>query len=317
MQHTKGLDTVRAVAALSVVAAHLLGPFMAYPWKYIFTGHPAVMAFFVVSGFCIHFPYVSQNPPIAHFLVRRALRILPPAVLAMVLAQMVGIKAYNFVDGYILWSVICEMIYYVLYPVLLQLARNIGWRNLIIISFFTSYGVAIGVGSDAYGNASAYGPFLNWIVGLPAWLVGCKLAEAIKLNQPTFLPGNVWLWRIATALVAAVLYWATMNTPVGFYLTMAPFSLIAANWIYAEIAAASDQGPNALLERVGKACYSIYLMHTVNAAALEHLGFRQPLLLTILSLCLVWPFYKWVEKPMHVFSRDFAKLYFRTRAPVG
>ena len=62
--HLLGLDTVRAFAALSVMFAHILGPRLpdmlhglgvsqdlANLSRYIFTGLPAVIVFFVVSVF--------------------------------------------------------------------------------------------------------------------------------------------------------------------------------------------------------------------------------------------------------------------------
>jgi peptidoglycan/LPS O-acetylase OafA/YrhL len=92
--HVQGIDTVRAVAALSVVFVHLLGPSMPGIAKYIFTGHPAVIAFFVVSGFCIHYPYRKNEFLAAPFLAGRFIRIIPPAAIAFVLAQSLGMWAY-------------------------------------------------------------------------------------------------------------------------------------------------------------------------------------------------------------------------------
>lgn len=279
--------------------AHLLGPSMPGIAKYIFTGHPAVIAFFVVSGFCIHYPYRSADLAAAPFLAGRFLRIVPPAAVAFLLAQAVGIAAYNPVDGYILWSVICEAVYYCLYPILLPAARRIGWPLLIATSVIASYGVAIGVGPDRYGNAQSYGPMLNWVVGLPAWLIGCYLAENFDRLK---LPGNVWLWRVVTAVIASILYWATINTPAGFYLTMTPFSVLAACWISAEISSATYQGPIKALESIGAACFSIYLVHVIAATAVEWIV-TPPVVVCSISLALVYPFYRWVEKPSHAAAR--------------
>ncbi|RDJ14221.1 acyltransferase [Rhizobium phaseoli] len=294
-----GLDTVRAVAALSVVFAHLLGPSMPGISRYIFTGHPAVIAFFVVSGFCIHYPYRRQELRTAPFLAGRFLRIVPPSAVAFLMAQALGIRAYNPIDGFILWSVVCEAVYYCLYPLFLPAARRIGWPLIIAASLIASYGVAIGVGPDHYGNAKSYGPLLNWVVGLPAWLIGCYLAENLDRLK---LAGNVWLWRAVTATTASILYWATINTPAGFYLTMTPFSALAACWIMAEIRSAADQGPVKMLEAVGAACFSIYLVHIIAATAVEWLV-TPPIVVCALSLALVYPFYRWIEKPCHAAAR--------------
>lgn len=84
--------------------------------RYIFTGHLAVIAFFVVSGFCIHYPYRNAFLPARAFWVARLIRIMIPATVAMALAQSLGMKEYNFADGYILWSIVCEIFYYLAYP---------------------------------------------------------------------------------------------------------------------------------------------------------------------------------------------------------
>ncbi|MBX4999016.1 acyltransferase [Rhizobium lentis] len=295
----EGVDTVRAVAALSVVCAHLLGPSMPGLSKYLFTGHPAVIAFFVVSGFCIHYPYRTRMLQVGPFLAGRFIRIVPPAAAAFILAQALGMRAYNPIDGYILWSVVCEAVYYCLYPLILATSRRIGWPLLIAGSVLASYGVAIGVGPDQYGNAKAYGPQLNWVVGLPAWLLGCYLAENLHRLK---LPGNVWGWRAATAVTASALYWATMNTVAGFYLTMVPFSALAACWILAEIRNASERGPINALEAIGSACFSIYLVHVIAAAVIEWFV-TTPIVVCAVSLALVIPFYRWIEKPCHGAAR--------------
>lgn len=116
-EHVEGIDSVRALAALSVVLAHIVGPELPGLLKrtalvttvipdlaqYVFTGHPTVIAFFVVSGFCIHYPYVRKPLPVLPFWVARGIRIMIPALVAMVLAKLAKLHDYNFWDGYILW----------------------------------------------------------------------------------------------------------------------------------------------------------------------------------------------------------------------
>jgi peptidoglycan/LPS O-acetylase OafA/YrhL len=207
---------------------------------------------------------------------------------------------YNPIEGYILWSVVCEAIYYCLYPLILPLARRIGWVMLISLSVIASYSIAIGLGSDQYGNAQIYGPQLNWVVALPAWLLGCYLAENFDRIR---LPGTVWSWRISTAVTASVLYWATINTPVGFYLTMVPFSALAGCWLLAEINNAADRAPISSLEAIGKGCFSIYLVHTIAAAAAEKFLTSNPIGACVFALAMVYPFYRLVEVRFHDLAR--------------
>ncbi|TBY69397.1 acyltransferase [Rhizobium leguminosarum bv. viciae] len=295
-----GLNTVRAAAALSVVFAHLLGPWMPGISRYIFTGHPAVIAFFVISGICIHFPFRAAELSSVTFLKRRYTRIMIPTAVALILAQWIGIRAYNPIDGYILWSVICEIIYYSLYPLFLPISRKVGWPAMIAASVIISYVAVIGLGSDEYGNAQIYGPSLNWVVSLPAWLMGCYIAQIYRSG---LYVGSIWIWRAATAITASTLYWATTNTPIGFYLTMIPFGVLACGWILSEASNAERGHASAVMEKIGEACFSIYLIHVIAAAAIERLGITSPVIVCTGSLLLVIPFFFLVEKPAHELSR--------------
>ena len=77
----QGVDRLRAVAALSVLLAHVVGPSLPGIAKYIFTGYPAVVAFFVISGFCIHAPYVKATLPVRAFWLARFVRICVPVAI--------------------------------------------------------------------------------------------------------------------------------------------------------------------------------------------------------------------------------------------
>jgi peptidoglycan/LPS O-acetylase OafA/YrhL len=112
MNRVSGIDRVRALAAVSVMLAHILGPDLPGLWRYSFTGLPAVFVFFVISGLCIHFPYVSAPVPIRAFYTARFLRIVPPVIAAIVLARLVDFQFF------VLWTIFCELWYYFLYPIL-------------------------------------------------------------------------------------------------------------------------------------------------------------------------------------------------------
>ncbi len=303
MKRITGVDTARAIAALSVACAHLWGPHLPWLLKYIFTGGPAVAAFFVISGFCIHYPYRHKPLPIAAFWSARAIRILPPSILGIVLARLVGIKEYNFVDGYILWSIVCELFYYALYPALAYAARKTSWPIILGISIVVAYAVAIGVGSDQYGNVHVYGWYLNWVVMLPSWIIGCVVAE--KIDDVGLY--DLWLWRGLTALAASVLYWATLNTRAGFYLTLNPFAALAALWIVAEITAVRTK-TSPFLERLGKWSYSIYLFHMIVSAAVHKLKIESsgPIGITF-ALLGSYGLYKCIELPAHRAARKVYK----------
>jgi len=314
-QHVLGLDTVRAFAALSVALAHILGPNLpgvlqgmglsqgiAEFSKYLFTGHPAVIVFFVVSGFCIHYPYTRRNLPVIAFTLARWMRIMPPALVAMLLAYLLHVEKYNFVDGFILWSIVCELWYYSLYPFFLWLSRRVSFTLQFLLAMILSFALVAGLGSNQYGAGHIYGPALNWLVALPSWLLGCVLAT--NFQAKTCSMRSIILWRATVAMVAPVLYWLTMNTSVGYYLTMNLFALLVFVWIRAEINA--PKCANSLFERIGKWSYSIYLFHMVFLALVSrvvnipYMDFP-----VIFGLCYLA--YRMVEKPSHDYARSLFK----------
>lgn len=323
-----GIDSIRAFAALSVMLAHTLGPILPdlvriLPFnlgsltelsKYIFTGHPAVIVFFVVSGFCIHYPYVNGTLPILPFWAARWTRIMIPAVIAIICAKLVHLTGFNFWDGYILWSVVCELIYYSLYPVFVMISKFVSWRCQFYVAFFISCILVVVLGSDQYGTAHRYGPYLNWIIALPSWLAGCVLAERFSASRSAVFENHVGFWRFLIALTASILYWATMNTCVGYYLTMNAFSLIVFLWIGVEISAARGKRVF-FFEWMGKWSYSIYLFHMIiftRVTRILHFEWLsgETLVAIPVTLFLSYLVYLLIEKPSHKLARHiYNKLY--------
>src|SRR5215469_13011038 len=127
-----GLDSIRFACAFVVVLFHfgvvphsilgtgLLGLTARGILGSLFDGPAAVIVFFVISGFCIHFPY-RKNPTVnlPAYYSRRLIRIGAPALIALLLWAWVGVKLAPDDPG-IFWSIICEIEYYLLYPVLLR-----------------------------------------------------------------------------------------------------------------------------------------------------------------------------------------------------
>lgn len=336
-QHILGLDTVRAFAAMSVVLSHILGPRLAGVLqglgmsqsvadfsKYIFTGHPAVIVFFVVSGFCIHYPYTRRNLPVIAFTLARWTRIMPPALVAMLLAYLLHIRGFNFTEGFILWSIVCELWYYSLYPFFLWLSRRVSFEMQFFAAFLISLILVAYLGSDQYGNAHIYGPGLNWLIALPSWLLGCVLAKQLSsehaLKQLSMR--RVILWRVSMAMVASTLYWLTLNTPVGYYLTMNLFAMLVFFWVRAEIG--GPKNANSLFERVGKWSYSVYLFHIVFAVLIGKLmgaslygSAMLKLLFIPLVLLLCYGAYKLIEKPSHEYAKLLFKKYQKQFSPAS
>lgn len=81
----------------------------------------------------------------------------------------------------ILWSLVCEEVYYTLYPLILKTRVRWGWTSLIGATFAGAYAVVLT--NPTAGNYPSYGAGLNWILGLPCWLLGCQLAERWDLTS--------------------------------------------------------------------------------------------------------------------------------------
>ena len=161
---------------------HTSGPYLPEIFRYVFTGMPAVFVFFVISGFCIHYPYVSSPLPMSAFYFSRLIRILPVAFVGVVLAKLSNhpdLAGFSFRGGYILWSVVCELWYYLLYPLFYYLTRFVSWRRQWLVSFLVFAVLIYLKPGDQWGNLHyTYGWKSLWIIGLPAWLAGCVLASS-------------------------------------------------------------------------------------------------------------------------------------------
>jgi peptidoglycan/LPS O-acetylase OafA/YrhL len=296
---------MRAFAALSVMLAHIVSPELPEITRYVFTGLPAVFVFFVISGFCIHYPYINKPLPVGAFLAARATRIMLPVIIAMILANAAHVLYFTLRDGYILWSITCELWYYGLYPVFYALSRFLPWRIQWAVAFVVCTGLAISWGTDQWGNFHyRLGPWRNWVVGLPSWLLGCVLAEELA-RQKSESSSHIYIWRLSVSATASALFWMSLNTPVKFNLTLNFFSILVLYWMRAEIASATS---TTWLDWIGTWSFSIYILHIIAQALL--LPFTNNGLLIVLPvLAICYAGYLLFEFPSHAVARKiFSKL---------
>jgi len=126
----EGLDTIRFVLAMTVVFGHCgfiqfhlpferfhyIGPAVRALQRNIVNGPAAVIAFFVISGFCVHYPNRKlDRVDLLPFYARRHIRIIIPATFAALISSAKGVDLARCSDS-ILWSLVCEEIYYTMYP---------------------------------------------------------------------------------------------------------------------------------------------------------------------------------------------------------
>jgi peptidoglycan/LPS O-acetylase OafA/YrhL len=323
-RHVAGLDSVRFVCAAWV----LFGHFGFFPVSSfvdgsprihrvveaalgnLFSGPAAVIVFFVISGFCIHYPFRDGRPlPLKSYYSRRYVRILIPMAAAIALGVPLHLDLTHLNDS-ILWSLLCEEIYYLLYPlVLVRLRRRMGWRPIIAVAFVLALFVVLT--DPRAGNYASYGPGLNWLLGLPCWLLGCELAESIPKHAPS--TARIWTYRLGIWGLSAVTSVLRFHSPIKYPWTLNGFALCVFFWLGAEIAYQERHGAVRWLEAAGKSSYSLYLTHLHGHALYLLLGLPvlarglDWTLATAFTYLVCYVFYRAVEKPSHDLARQVSR----------
>jgi len=275
--HVHGLDALRFVAAMWVVISHVgfapigdtldrttpVGFLIHGGLGILCSGPAAVVIFFVISGFCIHYPYVKRSTfKIFPYLCRRYVRIGIPMVAAMAITEIAGVDSLMFFDA-VLWSLVAELMYYTLYPLIRTLTTKLSINKLIIGSYAVSLMLVV-AGPKLPGYA-IYGWKLNWLLGLPCWLLGVKLAtlwNGLRLSASE--PGQVgiWHWRLFVWGLSSLCTALNFHSPFPYSLTLNVFSIIAYYWLGLELSRAKFlRRPWPVLEWAGRWSYSIYLCH--------------------------------------------------------
>lgn len=359
--HLLGVNSIRFLMALWVVLSHYGPlPFLKAEDAHglhkmlnalaaiLINGPAAVIVFFLVSGLCIHFPHRRETAvrDIRSYYTRRLVRIFLPLLVAAPLNILAG---YHRGDGSskaiqlgvdllngILWSVIAEVVYYLLYPLLLRLKGQFGWKTLIAVSYAIAYSLMFCIDRSSNKNYPAFGLHLswfsgpgltsdvlngifglNWAVGLPCWLLGCLIAQEAD-TLPAVSNLQIWLWRlglIASSSLTNILRFHTHPHLPGHLSTAFPetlnlFAIMVFFWLRAELAYYKDKSrkPIALLEAAGAFSYSLYMMHFAAGYVWEelvHIGSGKAVaniawfFMVGFALLTAYIFYLLVEKPSH------------------
>lgn len=314
-----GLDSLRAIAALSVCLFHYTNgalPKVIVPAvKESFSqGYLGVEIFFVISGFIIPYSLLGKSYTIRKFfsyMKKRIIRINPPAYVAMLLV----VAQWVFIDKFIQHNTA--------YMQSVTMAQVL--HNMLFTVPFTSYKWFIGVFWTLAIEFEFYlfvGVLFVWMfesrhIGwfLAAYLVAQLIPILVALPSDNFLHysslfalgGVALLWQqqrlsvvayvACLALFTGLLYWQ-----MGGY--------VAAVGLGTALAVTALQVQIPLLGLLGKISYSFYLLHVLIGTTCEFVlvHFISPTTvvnkLLIVFLCLVaailgsYLFYTVVEKPM-------------------
>jgi len=185
---------------------HLLFRYGGYFLANAFDGISAVIAFFIISGFVIHYPNKNGIPNLTEFWIRRFLRILIPLCIILIIGSW-----FNHPEKTVVWSLYCELIYYGLYPFLSKI--RLSWQNKFLISYaiaalficlFAYHDIISFFKQTNINFDGGYRPgkgYVTWVIGLPCWLLGVLIAEKIDhLKHVTFR--SVMIYRMLVFMVS-------------------------------------------------------------------------------------------------------------------
>lgn len=346
VKHISGLGSIRFILASIVIFSHGFGLHISdvfckeeiissfggkLLWVVsanLYNGQAAVIVFFIISGCCIHYPYANgESVHIYSFLASRYIRISLPLIIVL----LAGYTVFNIEPlAYIgVWSIICELIYYSIYPLLLTIRKRChSWITLYMGSLLGVILIVVFVNVPPVSHPGIlmdfpiYGPKLTWLIGLPIWILGCHLAESIISNQQSSISRRkVWIARFFIGFAMIFLSFCKFhghrvigfNTPNSIVLQ--PFALLALYWLLVEIKWSMINPPYAFLEYGGKFSYSLYITHPIFYYAtpfiinvfIRNSGSKSVnnhgILITVLVFIFAYIFFCFVEKPSHQLAR--------------
>jgi peptidoglycan/LPS O-acetylase OafA/YrhL len=285
----------------------------------------AVMVFFVISGLCIHLPYIMGKPFHAkNFLLARFCRIGIPLICAYFLSLALVVNLDK-----ILWSLYCEIAYYLAYPLLRYLFSQYGIKRVLFVSLSAAILTSL-LPDDNAGNFFFFegvaSPMGTIILGLPIWLLGCMLAESMisqkELRFKDVIALRFWVLFMGLALPILSFMDEVISGFPSIFLLNTKYSFLLSSpliycWLLAEITQKDTPKIYSYLKPFGAGAYSIYLMHIFGAPIFQSLPvFYDPFFnwVVIVSIVLLIStiFYFSIEKPSHRLGRRLSKkfLYF-------
>jgi peptidoglycan/LPS O-acetylase OafA/YrhL len=351
IKHILGIDQLRYAFALWVFFCHGGWPpfFAGHPntkafelldhvYGWVVNGQAAVIGFFIISGLCIHYPNIRRSPlDLKSFYTARFLRLSLPLIACLAIGKLVH---YQHPDGFLrlvpMWSLYCEGMYYLIYPLVLIAIKKERLIQLITVSSIISIALIILWANDRsmYFHEIGGGGLLAWkaaVMAFPCWLAGVLMAErfsdAAITDKVVSSNKSLWLWRLGALFLSAItfplyrlgLYLKVVTLPLAGLIFSSQFNILlfgvyAFFWIEKEILYHNFGNikikPSALLERFGLAAYSLYLIHILvlwffdKFPAAWFPGYLMFWIIQLLTLHLVlYLFYTIVEKPSHKLAK--------------
>jgi peptidoglycan/LPS O-acetylase OafA/YrhL len=323
------LDALRIFLAFWVTMAHFgvfplfagvdtatrFGRNLVHGWSSIVWGNPAVIGFFVISGFCIHLPFRNvEHLSIGRYYARRYIRILVPVSAAIAITQLTGDRQtifgkHDVLWSGVLWSLFCEEIYYGVYPMARWIRRRFGWTILLVPAFLLAEILAV-ICRNAL-NGSLLGAVEAAAILFPVWLLGCVLGEQSDRLPAVDSAWVIWGWRFLAWLGSWLCEMLHFKYGITRPQVLLCFGVLAYLWIRKEIEYSKLHPAWAPLVSAGLWSYSLYLMHIpaimlFKNLALPSFGYNLNWCTNIAFIMAAsYLFYRCVERPSHRLARKF------------
>jgi len=240
------LEALRGFAALYVLLHHvsssylgLKSSFIGFPLRF---GQEAVLVFFLLSGFVIHYSFqLSPRKDFADYLIKRARRIYPIFIIALFLSLLTAFFCADlliwedilrsflgnmlmlqdhpgrpspwflpFCGNDPLWSLAYEWWFYMLYFPLVKFCSS-GWQKVLVFSL-----AGIGIFFDSLLPNSP----CHYLALLPVWWFGVEMAKEYLASGSITLSGQrAYLFLLLVPLVSYLvitLDWHFSGKPLAF-----------------------------------------------------------------------------------------------------
>jgi peptidoglycan/LPS O-acetylase OafA/YrhL len=320
------------------------------PLSCVMAGHQAVIFFFVLSGFVLSIPFYQRSVPYTPWIIKRCCRIYLPYYGAMLLAML--LVAYcaatpipslgewfnqsfqepvsgqavlnhllligsfaNWEFNPVVWSLVMEMRISLLFPLLMMLVTRVRWwQSLVAVYVAGNLGFVLLQRVLPWQNDYAL-----TLIYVPEFVVGALLAR-YRRELVAWYRTVRWPAKAAAIAAAICLYtYPHWFLPQIHRLHLRPLNDFVTTLgvvVFIVFSLASISLSSVLLSRplvaLGKASYSLYLVHTVCLLTAIHLLFGRVPLWGILVIAGLWvaiatgTFYFVLERPSIELGRWFS-----------
>lgn len=360
MKRISAIDFLRGLSCLGVLLYHIrvelwIGwwRIRSYPEEYStiiktaawfsipapFLGY-AILLFFLISGFCIHYPHTVPDPkPVwKNYFIRRFWRIYPPYLIAICFTACISFVCYlqwedttwdwdriirtvllsqnyppnngQFLSNPSLWTIPLEIEFYILYPLAFCFFDQLRSKAMIVLAL-SLCGWSIYLNTKGISWPSFTSLFL-W----PVWLLGGWAARLYREQKLDLLKFPILLFAFVLSLSFSLtsllenwpswvqyLFW-TLFYFVFFILCLRNSNLlerITGKLVFTAIS------------WIGKISFSLYLIHFPLFKLFGYIhreiwnekpaNFLITLTYFIPVITIAWVFFKFVENPIHQWSK--------------